>query len=63
MVMVVFEHTIHRFLREQGGSASKKNIYKALGDDSESRRRIDEKLSMMERFGLVVIDGEEVRVK
>ena len=60
---VIFEHVIHRFLRERGGSASKKEIYKALGDDSESRRMIDDKLKMMERFGLVIIDGEEVKVK
>ncbi len=60
---VIFEHVIHRFLREHGGSALKKEIYKALGDDSESRRTIDDKLRMMERFGLVIINGEEVKVK
>jgi len=60
---VIYEHMIHRFLRERGGSASKKEIYKALGDDSESRRMIDEKLRMMERFGLIVVDGEEVKLK
>lgn len=59
----VYEHTIHRFLRERGGSASKKEIYGALGDDVESRQMIDEKLRMMERFGLIVIDGEEVNIK
>ena len=64
MVMVeIYEHTIHSFLRERGGSASKDEIYRALGDDAESRRRIDERLRMMERFGLVVIDGEEVKIK
>jgi hypothetical protein len=60
---VVYEHVIHGFLRERGGSASKKEIYKALGDDAVSRRMIDEKLSMMERFRLVIIDGEEVKIK
>jgi len=59
----IYEHTIHKFLRERGGSASKSEIYKALGDDVESRRMIDEKLRMMERFGLVTFDGEEVKVK
>jgi len=54
---------IHRFLRDRGGSASKKEIYKALGDDDASRRMIDDKLRMMERFGLVIIDGEGVKVK
>ena len=59
----IYEHTIHRFLRERGGSASKKEIYRALGDNVESRQMIDEKLRMMERFGLVDIDGEEVNIK
>lgn len=64
MIMaVIFEHMIHRFLRDRGGSASKKEIYKAFGDDPASRRMIQEKLGMMERFGLVVIDGEEVKIK
>jgi DNA-binding HxlR family transcriptional regulator len=61
---VVYEYVIHRFLRDRGGSASKKEIYRALGDDTAaSRRMIDERLRMMERFGLVIIDGEEVKVK
>lgn len=60
---VIFEHMIHRFLRDRGGSASKKEIFRALGDDTASRRMIEEKLRMMERFGLVIIDGEEVKVK
>jgi hypothetical protein len=59
----IYEHAIHKFLREHDGSASKNEIYKALGDDAESRRMIDEKLRMMERFGLIVIDGEKVNVK
>jgi len=59
----IYEHVIHRFLRERGGSASRKEIYKALGDDEASRRMIDDKLRMMERFGLIIIDEEEVRVK
>ena len=60
---VVYEYVIHRFLRERGGLASKEEIYKALGDDDASRRMIDDKLRMMERFGLVIIDGEEVKIK
>ena len=59
----IYEHTIHRFLREHDGSASRDEIYRALGEDMETRRGIDERLRMMERFGLVVIDGEEVKIK
>jgi len=59
----IYEHTIYSFLRERGGSALKNEIYRALGGDAESRRRIDERLRMMERFGLIVIDGEKVKIK
>jgi len=54
---------IHRFLKDRGGTASRDEIYKALGDDEGRRRNIDEKLRMMERFGFVIIDGEEVKLK
>ena len=60
---MVQEYVIHRFIKGQGGKTSKKAIYTALGDNAESRRIIDEKLSMMERFGLIIIDEEEVEVK
>ena len=59
----IFEHAIHSFIRERGGSALKKEIYAALGSDNDSKRMIDEKLRMMERFGLIVIDGEKVKIK
>ena len=60
---MVQEYVIHRFIKGQGGKASKKAIYRAVGDNAESRRSIDEKLKMMGRFGLIIIDGEEVKVK
>lgn len=60
---MVQDYKILRFIKEQGGKTSKKAIYTALGDSAESRRSIDEKLSMMERFGLVIIDGKEVKAK
>lgn len=59
----IYEHDVHSFLRERGGSASRDEIYKALGDDAESKRRIDDILRMMERFGLIIIEGEEVKIK
>jgi len=59
----IHEHMIHRFPREHGGSALKKEIYGAFGDGAESRGTIDEKLRTMERFGLIIIDGEEVRIR
>jgi len=59
---VIDDHVVHRFLRKHGGSALKKEIYGAFGDDAESRRMVDDKLRTMERFGLVLIDGEEVKI-
>ena len=59
---MVQDYIIHRFIREQGGKATKKQIFEAFGSDKETRRRIEEKLMMMDRFGLVVIDGEEVKI-
>jgi hypothetical protein len=58
----IHEDVIHRFLRERGGSASRKEIYRALGDDAESRSMIDDKLRTMERFGLITTYGEEVKI-
>lgn len=59
MIMAeIYEHTIHLFIRERGGSALKKGIYYSLGSDADSKRRIEKKLRMMERFRLVVVDGE-----
>ena len=59
----IYEHVIHSFLREQGGSASKKEIYKALGDDAASKEMIDERLRTMERFGIITIEGEAVKIR
>ena len=51
MIMAeIYEHTIHLFLREHGGSALKKGIYYSLGSDADSKS--------LERFRLVVVDGE-----
>lgn len=59
----IYEHVIHRFLRERGGKASKQEIFEALGSDEESRRTIEEKVTMMRRMGIVVVDGDVVRIK
>ena len=60
---MVQDFTIHRFLRERGGKASKREILEALGSDEESRRSIGEKLTMMERFDIVAIEGDVIRIK
>ena len=57
---MVQEYIIHRFLREQGGRATKKQILEALGSDEESKRLIKDKLTLMARFGIITINGENV---
>ena len=59
----IYEYMIHDFLRKSGGSASKEEIYRAFGGSIEVKRMIDEKLRMMERFGLIIIKRGEVRLK
>jgi len=63
MIMAeIYEYVFHKFLREHDGSALKNEIYKVSGDGVASGRMIDEKLRMMERFGIVTINGREVKV-
>jgi len=60
---MVQDYIIHRFIRESGGKAMKREILEALGCDEESKRMIEEKLTMMERFGIVAIEGDNIRIK
>jgi len=60
---MVQDYKIHRFIREKGGKATKKEILEALGSDKESKRLIEEKLGMMARFGLITINRDEVTIK
>ena len=59
---MIQEYMIYRFIKEHGGEAKKQEIFQTLGNDDESKRIIENKLRMMERFGLVIIDGEEVKI-
>lgn len=58
---MVQDYTIHRFI-SKSGRVTKQEICEALGSDEESKRIIEEKLRMMERFGIVVIEGDVVRI-
>ena len=60
---MVQDYKIHRFIREQGGKVRKKEILEALGSDKESKRLIEDKLMMMERFGILRIDGDVVSIR
>jgi hypothetical protein len=59
----IHENDIWKFIKERGGRATMQEIFEAFGDDEESKNAINEKLTMMARFGIVVIEGNEVRVK
>ena len=60
---MIRDYMIHRFLREQGGRATKKEILEALGSGEESKRLIEDKLAMMARFNIIMIDGEIVSLR
>jgi hypothetical protein len=57
------DRDIYRFIKEGGGRATRRQIFEALGDDEESRKTIEEKLMMMARMGIVIIEGDEVRIR
>jgi len=59
---MVQDYMIHRFISRRG-KATKQEIYKALGSDEESNRIIEEKLRMMERFGIVAIQKDVVTMR
>jgi len=56
------DRDIYRFIKEGGGRATRRRIFEALGDDEESRKTIEEKL-MMARMGIVIIEGDEVKIR
>ena len=60
--MAVQDYMIHRFIREKSGKATKQEVLEAFGNDEETRRMVEEKLSMMQRFGILVIDGDVIRL-
>lgn len=52
---------IYEVIKGLGGKATKKEIFEALGDD-EAREVIEEKLKRWASFGIVVIEGDEVKI-
>lgn len=56
------DHMIYRFIRDRGGRATKQQIFEALGDDAGARKAIEERLRLMATYGIVKIEGDEVRV-
>lgn len=56
------DYMILRFVREKGGRITKEEIFEALADNEEERKTIDEKLRRMVRYGIVMSEGDEVRL-
>jgi predicted transcriptional regulator len=57
------DYMIFRIIADSNGKVTKKEIIDKLGRDKETKRVVEEKLSMMERFGLISIEGDLVVLK
>jgi len=54
---------IHQFFMKNDGKAKRQEIIRAFGENEETKRIVEEKITMMARFGLVTIDGDLVIIK
>jgi len=57
------DYMIYEIITQNEGKATKQEIFDKLGKDRETKRVVEEKLAMMERFGLITIDGNLVTLK
>jgi len=57
------DYMIYEIITKNEGKATKQEILDKLGKDKETKRVVEEKLGMMERFGLISIDGNLVTLK
>lgn len=53
---------IHRFLVKNNGKATMQQIIEALAKNEEAKSIIGEKIMMMQRFGIVSVDGDLVTI-
>ncbi|MCS7120649.1 MAG: hypothetical protein RMJ07_00445 [Nitrososphaerota archaeon] len=59
----VQDYMIYQVIMDSNGKVTKKEILDKLGKTEETRRIVEEKLSMMERFGIISIEGGVVTLK
>lgn len=59
----VHDYMIHQFLMKNNGKATRQEIVQALGKGENAKRIIEEKISIMARFGIVTVDGDLVTIK
>ena len=58
------DHAIYQFLTENNGGATKREeLFDVFGLNEEVKRIVQEKLLMMERFGLITIQGDLITVR
>jgi hypothetical protein len=58
------DHGIYQFLIENNGGVTKREeLFDVFGVNEEARRIIKEKLLMMERFGLITIQGDLITIR
>jgi hypothetical protein len=58
------DHVIYQFLTENDGGVTKREeLFDVFGVSEEVRKTIKEKLLMMERFGLITIQGDLIIVR
>ncbi len=59
----VQDYMIHQFLMKNNGKAKRQEIIHTFGENEETKRIVEEKITMMARFGIVTIDGDLVIMK
>jgi hypothetical protein len=59
----VQDYMIHQYLIKNNGKAKRQEIIRAFGENEETKRIVEEKITMMARFGVVTIDGDLVIIK
>ena len=59
----VQDYTIHQFLMKNNGKATRQEIIHALGENEETKRIVEEKISTMARFGVITVEGDLVTIK
>ena len=62
-MLEVQDYMIHQFFMKNKGKAKRQAIIRALGKNEETKRIVEEKITMMARFGIVTFEGNLVIIK
>ncbi len=61
-IVAIQDYMIYNIVKDRGGKATKAQIAETLGGGDEVKMLIEEKLRMMARFGLIVVEGDTVKI-